>query len=53
MRVHGPLRVFGGLGWPESREPVQCGRYMVLDRLVVVVRVCWLCVVPRRCRVRW
>ena len=26
---------------------------MLLDRVVVVVTVCWLCVVPRRWWVRW
>ena len=39
--------------WPESREPVQWGRQVVVDCVVVVVRVCPLCVVPRRRWERW
>ena len=44
--VHGPLRVYGGAWWPQWCEPVQWGRQVVLECVVVVVRVCRLCVVP-------
>ena len=53
VRVHDPPRVYGGVWWPECCEPVQWGRYVVLDCVVVVVGVCRLCVVPRRWWVRW
>ena len=53
VRVHGPPRVYGGVLWPECREPVRWGRQVVRDRVVVVVRVCRLCVVPRDRWERW
>ena len=48
--VHGSLLVYGGVWWPKCLEPVQWGRQVVLDCVVVVVRVCRLCLVPRRRR---
>ena len=48
VRVHGHLQVRGGVLWPECREPVQWGEWVV-----VVLRVQWLCVVPWRWWVRW
>ena len=52
VHVRRPPRVHGGVRWPECCAPVQWGRYVVLDRVVVVVKVCWLCVVPWRWWVR-
>ena len=46
VRVPGPPRVHGVVRWPKCPEPVQWGRWVVLDRVVVVLRVCSLCVVP-------
>ena len=51
--VRGSSRVHGGVPWLVCRGPVQRGRRVVLDRVVVVLRVCWLCVVPRRWWVWW
>ena len=53
VRMHGRLRVYRGAWWPGCREPVQSGRQMVLDCVVVVVRLCWLRVVPQRQWKRW
>ena len=51
--VRGSSRVHGGVPWLVCHGPVQRGRRVVLDRVVVVLRVCWLCVVPRRWWVWW
>ena len=51
--VRGSSRVHGGVPWLVCRGPVYRGRRVVLDRAVVVWRVCWLCVVPRRWWVWW
>ena len=51
--VRGSPRVHGGVSWPVCCGPVQWGRLVVLDRVVSVLRVCWLCVVPRRWLVWW
>ena len=40
--------VSGGAWGPRCREPVQWGRQVVLDCVVVVARLCWLRVLPRR-----
>ena len=53
VRVGGSPRVDGGVRWSVRREPVYTGWCVMLDRMVVVLRVCWLCVVPRRWRERW
>ena len=42
--LQGPLWVYGGTWWPECPESVQWGWQLVLERVVVVVRVCRLCV---------
>ena len=51
--VRGSSRVHGRVPWLVCRGPVQRGRRVVLNRVVVVLRVCWLCVVPRRWWVWW
>ena len=51
--VRGLWRVHGGVLWLECLRLVQWVRRLVLDRVVVVLRVCWLCVVPRRWWVWW
>ena len=38
--VRGSPRVHGGVPWLVCRGPVERGRQVVLDRLVVVFRVC-------------
>ena len=40
--VPGPLWVNGGAWWPECRRPVQWGRQVMLNGVLVVVGVCVL-----------
>ena len=42
----GPPRIYGGRWWLKCRGPVQRGQQVVLDRVMVVVRVCRLRVAP-------
>ena len=46
VRVQSPPCVHWGAWWPERRGPVQLGRQMLLDCVPVVVRMCWLRVLP-------
>ena len=46
VRMHGPRSVYGGVRRPQYCAPVLWGWQVVLDRVVVVMRVCRLCVVP-------
>ena len=51
--VRGSPRVHGVVPWLVCRGSVYWGQRVVLDRVVVVLRVCWLCVVPRRWWAWW
>ena len=51
--VHVPQWVHWGLWLPECGKPVLWGWQLVLDCVVVVVRVCRLCVAPWQWWVPW